>query len=64
MVCVPVKQKKIHGFTPVKQKKVLVSSRLNKGKCGFNPSTIFRTYGVNWAGWIKIERGTAWQAQT
>jgi hypothetical protein len=25
-----VKQKKVHGFTPVKQKKVLVSPRWNK----------------------------------
>jgi len=30
------------GATPVKQKKIRVSPRLNKGKCGFN--------WVNWAG--------------
>jgi len=43
-----VKQKKTHGFTPVKQKKYW-----------FHPDTIFRTYGAGRAGWIKIEQGGA-----
>ena len=32
---------------------IKISPRWNKGKNRFHPSTIYRTYGINWAGGVK-----------